>query len=89
MILSVVPIKVIAKLQSHVARSFGYLVAKQRVLNQNTAIYLAIPSLALLILPMRAIAFHVSFYPICTRPIIYIFPRGYPVASDMAYSRAK
>lgn len=32
------PIKVIAKLQSHVARSFGYLVSKQRVLNQNTAI---------------------------------------------------
>jgi hypothetical protein len=34
--LSAVPIKVIAKLQSHVARAFAYLVAKQRVLNQNT-----------------------------------------------------
>lgn len=31
--------------------------------------------MALLILPMRAIAFHVSFRPICTRPI-YIFLVG-------------
>lgn len=37
--ISAVPIKVIAKLQSHVARAFAYLVAKQRVLNQNTLIF--------------------------------------------------
>jgi hypothetical protein len=73
--LSAVPIKVIAKLQSHVARAFAYLVAKQRVLNQNTLphFHCNLPllfrlSLALSILPMRAIAFHVSFRPISTRP---------------------